>query len=78
MPDHLKDSLDDLNEAIKRLEDPARSKPFYSQMLCEAYGKRAWVLERLGRHREAIADSTSALNMAASTKFAPDYLRANF
>jgi tetratricopeptide (TPR) repeat protein len=83
MPDHLQDSLDDLNEVIKRLDDPTRSKRF-SESLSEAYGSRAWVFERLGRHREAIADSTTALNIATALNvtidlnIAPDRLRAGF
>ena len=57
-------SVDDLNEIIQRLEDPARAQQ-YSIQLCEAYARRGWNFERLGRHREAVADSTTALNMAA-------------
>jgi tetratricopeptide (TPR) repeat protein len=67
MKDNIKDralaSLDDLNEAIKRLEDPARAKQ-PAPDLCDAYAARAGVFQRLGRYREAIADCTTALNMA--------------
>jgi tetratricopeptide (TPR) repeat protein len=59
----LKGSLDDLDQVIKRLEDPARSKQF-SGKLCDAYAMRAGIRERLGRPREAIADATTALNLA--------------
>jgi tetratricopeptide (TPR) repeat protein len=60
----IQGSIDDLNETIQRLEDPARAQQ-YSNQLCEAYAMRGWDFERLGRHREAIADSTTALNLAA-------------
>lgn len=83
MPEHLQESLDDLNEVIKRLSDPARLKRA-SQSLADAYGRRASILQRLGRHREAVADSTAALNIAsvpnvkADLNMAPDSLRARF
>ena len=63
-------SVDDLNEIIQRLEDPARAQQ-YSIQLCEAYARRGWNFERLGRHREAVADSTTALNMAADALLVP-------
>ena len=56
-------SIDDLNEIIQRLEDPAKARQF-STKLCEAYAMRGWNFERLGRHREAVADATTALNLA--------------
>ena len=76
MKDNIKDralaSLDDLNEAIKRLEDPTRAKQLSSE-LCKAYAIRGAVFHRLGRNRDAIADCTTALNMAPR-EFRSNYL----
>ena len=65
----------DLNETIKRLNDPASSRR-YSDHLRDAYGLRGWVLERLGRHQEAIADSTAALNLSMDDDNRAKYLNS--
>lgn len=59
----LNGSVEDLNETIQRLDDSAPRAKQLSDQLREAFGRRAWVCERLGRHRQAIADSTTALKM---------------
>jgi tetratricopeptide (TPR) repeat protein len=63
MQGRWQESFDDWNEVIKRLDDPAHSKPQFAEPLREAYAGRAWVAERLGQHRQAIADSNTALNL---------------
>lgn len=59
----LKASCDDLSQAIELLNDPGRSEKF-PLALAMAYQRRSRVFERLGKHQEAIADSTSALDIA--------------
>jgi tetratricopeptide (TPR) repeat protein len=63
MQGQWQESFDDWSEVIKRLDNPVHSKPQFAVPLREAYTHRAWVAERLGRHRQAIADSNTALNL---------------
>ncbi|HEX3998154.1 MAG TPA: hypothetical protein VHX65_06360 [Pirellulales bacterium] len=63
MPKHAQESFDAWTEVIKRLEDPQRAKQ-YSDELRLAYSERASVGERIGRHRDAIADATIAVKLA--------------
>ncbi len=56
----LKNSLADFNTAIDLLGDPSLIHEAAAD-LGGVYNQRAWLYERLGQHREAIADATSAL-----------------
>lgn len=67
--------LDDLNELIRLLENPKLSHRF-SNHLRDAYGMRGWVLERIGQHKLAIADSTTALNLCADEPNRAKYLNS--
>jgi tetratricopeptide (TPR) repeat protein len=59
----LAESFDNWGEVIHRLDDPAHAKPQSARLLRAAYTHRAWVAERLGRHREAIVDSNMSLKL---------------
>jgi tetratricopeptide (TPR) repeat protein len=58
----LRNSLADFDTAIELLSDPGRVHEA-SADLGSVYRQRAWVYERLGQHREAIADATAALSL---------------
>ncbi len=63
---NLPDSLDDFNQVISALADPAQS-PDDEASVClgKSYRRRSWILARLGRNAEAIEDATKAVELAA-------------